>query len=69
MDNHIISILQKFEKPDTTILKDKDCLICLESLDDLESNKFVQLPCKCSNSTYHIDCIIQLLHSGVNKNF
>jgi hypothetical protein len=36
---------------------------------DLESNKFVQLPCRCSNSVYHIDCILQLLHSGVNKNF
>ena len=68
MDNHIISILQKFQKPDTTFLKDKECLICLESF-DLESNKFVQLPCKCSNSTYHIDCIIKLINSGDNKNF
>ena len=68
MDNHIISILQKFEKPDHYFLKDKECLICLEVF-DLESNKFVQLPCKCSNSTYHIDCIIKLLHSGENKNF
>lgn len=69
MDNHIISILQKFQKPDTTFLKDKECLICLESLDDLESNKFVQLPCKCSNSVYHIDCIVKLINSGENKNF
>jgi hypothetical protein len=69
MDNHIISILQKFEKPDGSFLKDKECLICLESLDDLESNKFVQLPCKCSNSTYHIDCIVKLINSGKNKNF
>ena len=68
MDNHIISILQKFQKPDTTFLKDKECLICLESF-DLESNKFVQLPCKCSNSVYHIDCIIKLINSGDNKNF
>lgn len=69
MDNHIISILQNFEKPDHNFLKDKECLICLELLNDLESNKFVQLPCKCSNSAYHIDCIIKLLNSGVNKNF
>ena len=69
MDNHIIIILQKFEKPDTGFLKDKECLICLESLDDLESNKFVQLPCKCSNSVYHIDCIVKLINSGDNKNF
>ena len=68
MDNHIISILQNFEKPDHYFLKDKECLICLEVF-DLESNKFVQLPCKCSNSTYHIDCIIKLINSGVNKNF
>ena len=68
MDNHIILILQKFEKPDDNFLKDKECLICLESF-DLESNKFVQLPCKCSNSTYHIDCIIKLINSGDNKNF
>ena len=69
MDNHIITILQKFEKPDASFLKDKDCLICLESLDDLESNKFVQLPCKCSNSVYHIDCIVKLINSGDDKNF
>ena len=68
MDNHIISILQKFEKPHEEFLKDKECLICLEPF-DLESNNFAQLPCKCSNSTYHIVCIIKLLHSGANKNF
>jgi hypothetical protein len=68
MDNHIILILQNFEKPDDNFLKDKECLICLE-LFDLESNKFVQLPCKCSNSTYHIDCIVKLINSGDNKNF
>jgi hypothetical protein len=68
MDNHIISILQNFEKPATCFLKDKECLICLEPF-DIESNIFVQLPCKCSNSVYHIDCILKLLHSGINKNF
>ena len=69
MDNHIISILQNFEKPHEEFLKDKECLICLELLDDLEYNKFVQFPCKCSNSVYHIDCIVKLLRSGANKNF
>lgn len=68
MDNHIISILQKFEKPDATFLTDKECLICLEAF-DLESNKFLQLPCKCSNSAYHIECIVKLINSGKNKNF
>ena len=62
MDNHIISILQKFKKPDAGFLQDKECLICLEPF-DLESNKFVQLPCKCSNSVYHIDCIVKLINS------
>lgn len=68
MDNHIITILQNFEKPDALFLKDKECLICLETF-DLESNNLVQLPCKCSNSTYHIECIVKLINSGENKNF
>ena len=69
MDNHIITILQNFEKPDADFLKEKECLICLETF-DLESNKnIVKLPCKCSNSAYHIDCIVKLLNSGENKNF
>ena len=71
MDNHIISSLQKFEKPDASFLKDKECLICLETF-DLESNNnnnIVKLPCKCSSSVYHILCIVNLLHSGENKNF
>jgi hypothetical protein len=68
MDNNIVSILQKFEKPDASFLQDKECLICLEPF-DLESNNFVQLPCKCSNSAYHIDCIVKLINSGTNKNF
>ena len=44
----------------------KECIICLESL---ESQKIVSLPCKCSNSVYHVACISQLLLSGENKNF
>jgi hypothetical protein len=68
MNNHIITNLQKFQKPDEIFLKDKECLICLETF-DLEMNKIVKLPCKCSNSVYHIDCIVKLLNSGKNKNF
>ncbi len=68
MNNHIITILQTFEKPDKTFLTDKDCLICLEVF-DLESNNIVKLPCGCNNSAYHIDCIVKLLQSGNNKNF
>jgi 3-hydroxymyristoyl/3-hydroxydecanoyl-(acyl carrier protein) dehydratase len=60
--------LQKFEKPDKDFLKDKECLICLEPM-DFETNQLVQLPCRCANSAYHIDCILKLLNSGKNKNF
>lgn len=63
--------LQKFKKPDKDFLKDKDCLICLESV-DLEIGKFeelVKLPCECANSAYHIGCILMMLNSGQNKNF
>ena len=66
--NHIITILQNFKKPDVTGLKEKECLICLEPF-DLESLNFVKLPCVCSNSVYHIDCIVKFLVSGKNTNF
>ena len=67
-DEHKISILQQFEKPDIDFIKDKECLICLEVF-DLEANHHVMLPCKCANSVYHIGCILLLLNSGQNKNF
>jgi hypothetical protein len=68
MENHIVSSLQLYKKPDKDFLKDKECLICLETI-DLEVAKIVKLPCGCSNSVYHIVCIAQLLSSGKNKNF
>jgi hypothetical protein len=65
----IIPFFEKLEKPDKTFIQDKECLICLESI-DLESNKkIVKLPCGCANSVYHTICIIRLLYSGENKNF
>lgn len=67
-NNEIITHLQSFKTVDRDFLKDKDCLICLESV-DLEMNQLVALPCNCANSTYHITCITQLLKSGENKNF
>ena len=67
-DEHKISILQNFKKPDIDFIKDKECLICLDPF-DLEANQHVMLPCKCANSTYHIGCIVLLLNSGQNKNF
>lgn len=62
------ALLQKFKKPDKSFVLEKECLICLESV-DIELQKIVKLPCECANSTYHIVCIIQLLQSGQNKNF
>ena len=66
--NNIITILQQFEKPNADFIKDKECLICLET-NDIEALKIVMLPCKCSNSVYHIDCIVKFLQSGQQKNF
>jgi hypothetical protein len=66
--NNIITILQQFEKPNADFIKDKECLICLET-NDIEALKIVMLPCKCSNSVYHIDCIVKFLQSGQHKNF
>ena len=68
MHNDIISNLDNFTKPDKEFIQDKECLICLESI-DIETNKIVKLPCQCKYSVYHIICIIKLLHSGENKNF
>jgi len=68
INNEIISELHKFNKPDKNFLKDKECLICLESI-DLELQQLVKLPCNCANCVYHIKCIVQLLNSGQNKNF
>lgn len=60
---------QDFAKPDKDSLKDKECLICLESMESESLTNLVRLPCGCANSTYHILCITQLLESGENKNF
>ena len=65
MNNFIIT---QFEKPDKDFIKDKECLICLESV-DLELNKIVKLPCICANSVYHIICIETFLKSGEHNNF
>lgn len=69
MDNNIILSLKHFEKPDKDFVKEKDCLICLETVDTESLYKIVKLPCNCNNSVYHIKCIIRFLQSGLNKNF
>jgi hypothetical protein len=68
MNNLITSFLENIEKPNKDFIQDKECLICLESI-DIELNKIVKLPCSCANSVYHIICIESLLKSGENKNF
>jgi hypothetical protein len=68
MDKQLINSLQKYKKSDKDFIKNKDCIICLEAV-DIEAQKNVYLPCNCSNSVYHIDCILQFLKSGQNKNF
>lgn len=66
--NNTIIILQKFKKPHTTDLENKECLICLESF-SIKLGEIVKLPCNCANSTYHITCVTTFLESGQNKNF
>jgi hypothetical protein len=68
MNNFVKTQLDKFEKPDKSFMLDKECLICLESV-DLELNEIVKLPCNCSNSVYHIICIENFLKSGNHNNF
>jgi hypothetical protein len=68
MNNSILNVLKNFEKPDENFIKNKECLICLESI-DIEAQQLVKLPCECNNSVYHISCIMMLINSGQNKNF
>ncbi len=45
-----------------------ECLICLDII-NIESCDLISLPCKCSNSIYHKDCLVKMLLYGPNKNF
>jgi hypothetical protein len=66
--NNFITQLENFEKPDINFIKNKECLICLETI-NIELNKILKLPCACANSVYHIICIETFLKSGQKKNF
>lgn len=73
-EEDIILCLRDFDKPDLEIIKDNECLICLESLnqenkENKEDKEIIKIPCGCANSTYHIECITKLILSGENKNF
>ncbi len=54
--------------PVPTNLNDLDCMVCLDNFDYESNKKFIKLPCNCANSVYHIDCLIQWILSGPNKN-
>jgi len=54
----------KFNKSDN-----KECIICLEDVIDLELNQIVRLPCSCANSIYHIECLSKFILIDLNKNF
>lgn len=43
------------------------CAICLDFLQN--DKKQIQLPCHCSSSLYHHECIIHMINSGADKNF
>jgi hypothetical protein len=68
MESKYTKFLHELPKPSKEFIYEKECLICLESF-DIESQNFIMLPCLCSNSTYHKDCILKFLNSGENKNF
>lgn len=68
MESNYTKFLHELPKPSKEFIYEKECLICLESF-DIESQDFIMLPCLCSNSTYHKDCILKFLNSDENKNF
>lgn len=49
--------------------KDNECIICLQNFEIESNNKFVILPCECSNSIYHTKCIGSWLKSGIKNNY
>ncbi len=65
--NRISEYLESFPIPEK--YEDLECLICLEKFDLESGNKFIRLPCECSNSTYHIECLTNWILSGPNKNY
>ncbi len=67
MEKHLTDYLNTFPVPDDYI--DSQCLICLENFEPESGNKFIRLPCECSNSIFHISCIIKWIMSGSNKNY
>ncbi len=67
MEKHLTDYLNTFPVPDDYI--DSQCLICLENFEPESGNKFIRLPCECSNSIFHISCIIKWIMSGSKKNY
>lgn len=66
MNKILLNYFNNFKIPEN--YSNSICAICME--DFLESEKrFIRLPCECSNSFYHIECIIRWINSGNRKNF
>ncbi len=62
----LIDYISQFKTP--TNIDGKECLICMEPFDIENGKRFISLPCDCSSSTYHLDCIVEWVTSGNNKN-
>ncbi len=66
MEKQLEEYFKEFPVP--SVLNELHCMVCLDNFDFESNKKFIKLPCDCANSVYHIDCLIQWILSGPNKN-
>ncbi len=66
LHDQLTSYFLEFSTPD---VEEKECIICMESFDIESGKKFISLPCECSSSIYHINCIVTWITSGTDKNY
>ncbi len=66
-DSTLTEYFETFPKPEFN--PESSCIICLENIDIESGKKYIGLPCSCSNSIYHIECLLQWIKSGSNKNY
>ncbi len=67
MEKQLAEYLNTFPIPDD--YTNTQCIICLDNFDLESENKFIRLPCECSNSIYHINCLNEWLDSKPDKNY
>lgn len=67
MNSLLLNYINDFPIPEK--FSESNCIICLQEFDLESGKKFISLPCKCSNSVYHIDCLVKWIQSGRNKNY